>query len=94
MALEQGKHFVGYHNTEKMEAERDEDDGDRGGSEPEDRGFGFLTKKKTDSIVGGVIWWISGEGQPREYLLNGWFVVDVIVAAVKAEGPPLPPGAE
>jgi hypothetical protein len=74
MARERQKHFVGYHNHEKMAAERDDDEDT--GEEPADRRWGFLTKKNTDPIVGGVIWWITGEGQPREYYLDGWFVVD------------------
>lgn len=26
--------------------------------------------------MGGVIWWITGQGQPRQYYLDGWFIVD------------------
>jgi hypothetical protein len=75
MARQRQKHFVGYHNSEKMAAEQD-DTGEESGDEAGPAQYGFLTKKPTGPIVGGVIWWITGENKPREYYLDGWFVVD------------------
>ena len=71
MAGEQRRHFVGYHNHEKMAERRDAD-----GDEPSEGVWTFLTKKSTGPIVDGVIWWITGQWQPREYYLDGWFIVD------------------
>ncbi|MBX9626789.1 MAG: hypothetical protein K2X82_23515 [Gemmataceae bacterium] len=73
MSRGRDKHFVGYHNFGKMEADRgnEEDEAD----EPAAPEWGFMTKKSPDQFIGGIVWRITGEGQPRQYFLDGWFVV-------------------
>jgi hypothetical protein len=63
-------HYLVYHNAEKMGHSYRDDDG----RVPD--GYGIVTSKKPDSLIGSAVWVISGEGQPREYRLEYWFVVD------------------
>lgn len=66
------KHYLVYHSAEKMgHSFRDGDDGESGG----EGGFGIVTKKNVAGLPGCVVWLISGEGQPRDYRLEYWFVV-------------------
>lgn len=82
MSRGRDKHFVGYHNFEKMEADRgDEEDVADEADAPR---WGFLTKKNPDQFIGGVVWWITGEGQPRQYFLDGWFVVEGVETVSEA----------
>jgi hypothetical protein len=77
------KHFVGYHNYERMEEanlETEEtDETEELVEEPsagDDAPFGFVTGKKPERFVGQVIWGIQGQNKPREYYLYDWFIVD------------------
>lgn len=78
------KHFVGYHNYERMEeeaAQQIEDVEEVGGfagdsSVDNDAPFSFVTRKKPERFVGQVIWGIQGQYKPREYYLFDWFIVD------------------
>lgn len=88
-------HFVGYHNTEKMD---DESDGADDNYEPSRFSHSFVTRKSPDHMLGGIIWWVSGVGQPRLYTLNGWFEVvhtepiddDRFTFRVEGDGPTFP----
>lgn len=59
-----GKHFVAYHNDEKM---------------GHALGFGrskstsFGTNKTPGQFYDGQVWMISGAGTPRTFRLHGWF---------------------
>jgi hypothetical protein len=65
-------HYVVYHSAEKMgHSFRDHDDA---GSEVPTE-FSIVTSKKPDRFIDNVIWLISGEGQPRDYRLEYWFIV-------------------
>jgi hypothetical protein len=66
------KHYLVYHSVKKMgHSFRDGDDGESGG----EGGFGIVTGKSVAGLPGSVVWLISGEGQPRDYRLEYWFVV-------------------
>ena len=54
--------FVVYHSPDRM-----------GYSASSSGGFGFLTNKKTTSVIGSRVWLITGEGTPRTYYLRGHF---------------------
>jgi hypothetical protein len=65
------KHFLVYHSAEKMEHSfRDDEEGEGSGI------YSIVTSKKPDKLKGTVIWLISGEGKPRDYRLEYWFIVD------------------
>jgi hypothetical protein len=68
------KHYVSYHNAEKMGYTFEE-------SDP----FSVGTKKKIDRIVGGKVWSIAGVGQPRKYFLGACFIVDDVRPSDQAE---------
>jgi hypothetical protein len=59
------KHFVSYHNAEKM-----------GYAYEEATLFSVGTKKPVDRLVGNRVWSISGDGQPRTYCLRDTYIVD------------------
>jgi hypothetical protein len=63
------KHYVTYHNTEKMGYPCDETN-----IGP----FSIVTDKPVSSLRGNTLWLISGEGEPREYALCSVFVVDEV----------------
>lgn len=85
------KHFVGYHNFERMEQEAEEAALKAGENEMEEFGdeespseedgkgypYGFVTRKKPDRFIGNVIWGIQGQGRPRDYFLFDWFIVEI-----------------
>jgi hypothetical protein len=59
------RHFVAYHNTEKM-----------GRSFAEGNPFRILTNKPVDRYADGIIWVIFGEGRnPRRFSLGSFFRV-------------------
>lgn len=61
------KHFVSYHNADKM------------GYAYEDAvPFSVGTTKSVDRLVGNRVWSISGEGKPRTYRLHDTYIVDRI----------------
>src|SRR5947209_6566457 len=85
------KHFLGYHNFERMEEEAEEEalQGEEETTEAEGKEeqasdlsddeaypYYFVTRKKPDRFIGNVIWGIQGQGKPREYYLFDWFIVD------------------
>jgi hypothetical protein len=80
------KHFIGYHNFERMneqaeqeveEAESAEDpDAETPLEEDDAPHYGFLTRKKPERFVGHVIWGIQGQDKPRAYYLFDWFIVE------------------
>ena len=61
------RHFVVYHNPEKM-----------GYSADEIAELCIVTNKPVNNLIGDRIWLIQGEGRPRKYVLRGTFVVDSI----------------
>lgn len=62
------RHFVGYHNVDKM-----------GYSAAESDPLALYTSKNPKDLPGNVIWVIAGEGKnPRRYFLNSWFIVSEI----------------
>jgi len=68
------KHYLVYHNTEKMgKSFREYDHGPSG---PGTDDFSIVTRKSTAGLPGNVVWLISGEGKPhRDYRLEHWFIV-------------------
>lgn len=64
------KHYLVYHSAEKMGHSFREDDGESGEDD-----FGIVTRKNAAGLPGSVVWLISGEGKPRDYRLEYWFVV-------------------
>ena len=59
-------HYVQYHKTDKY-------------GPPLISGNTFvLTKKTTDGVHGCTVWLISGEGTPKRYFLEYYFVVDQV----------------
>jgi hypothetical protein len=58
------KHFVVYHNPEKMGYSADEI------YEP-----CIVTNKAVEGLIGNRIWLIQGEAKPRRYVLRGSFIV-------------------
>ncbi|HEY7311896.1 MAG TPA: HNH endonuclease [Gemmataceae bacterium] len=78
------KHFVGYHNYERMEEEAAQEieeaqEVEEFADEPsagDNARFAFVTRKKPERFVGQVIWGIQGQYKPREYYLFDWFIVD------------------
>jgi hypothetical protein len=64
------RHFVQYHNAEKMRPY----DSSRAG-------LGIVTNKvgRALPVPGDRIWLVTGEGRPRRYLLCSWFDVSKIV---------------
>jgi len=61
------KHFVQYHNVEKMDGRPSESY--------------ILTKKSgkfVEEVKGNKIWLISGDGRPRHYALCAFFIADEI----------------
>lgn len=68
------KHFVSYHNADKM------------GYAYEDAiPFSVGTKKSVDGLVGNRVWSISGEGQPRTYRLRDTYMVDALGSSEQDE---------
>lgn len=63
------KHFLVYHSAEKMGHSFRDEEGD--GTGP----YSIVTAKKADKLKGNVIWVISGEGKPKDYRLEYWFIV-------------------
>ncbi len=62
---ESEKHFVGYHNTEKM-----------GGPIQPATSYRVVTGKPTKRLEGNLVWMIAGEGnKPRQYSLASLFRV-------------------
>ncbi|MBZ5631180.1 MAG: hypothetical protein LAO06_20195 [Acidobacteriia bacterium] len=61
-------HFVQYHNPQK-----------RGGYRP--GGFGMVTDKPVDSIIGDRIWRVTKAGRPQRYCLCESFVVEQVGSA-------------
>ena len=62
------RHFVQYHNTEKM-----------GEDCAELKRFEILTDKSVDGLLGDTVWLIAGTGRdPRRYSLCQVFVVDEV----------------
>ena len=59
------KHFVVYHNPERMGYSADEL------TEP-----CIVTNKAVEGLIGNRVWLIQGSGKPRQYVLRGTFVVD------------------
>jgi hypothetical protein len=80
------KHFVGYHNFERMERTSEYDPiepelpgaGEAGGAAGSGHLFGFATGKKPDRFLGNVLWGIQGQGKPRDYFLFDWFLVEAV----------------
>lgn len=61
------RHFVQYHNTEKM----------RGPPRPAaGEPYRIVTSKPVGELTGNTVWLIAGEGKPRTYTLCYRFVVD------------------
>jgi len=61
------RHFIAYHNSEKMGYED---------SDPT-----VLYTSKTSSEIGDAIWIITGSGKsPKRFSLTSWFVVNEIAA--------------
>ena len=59
------KHFIAYHNTEKM-----------GRSLHEGEPLGLLTNKPVQPLIQNVVWFVTGEGSgPRRYALGSVFRV-------------------
>jgi hypothetical protein len=58
------KHFVVYHNPEKM-----------GYGAEEVSELCIVTNKPVANLIGNRVWLIQGEGKPRKYVLRGTFVV-------------------
>src|SRR5262249_24614589 len=58
------KHFVVYHNHERMGYSADEL------TEP-----CIVTNKPVEGLIGHRIWLIQGKGKPRHYMLRGTFIV-------------------
>jgi len=63
--MRDSKHFVVYHNPERMGYSAD------GLTEP-----CIVTNKAVAGLIGNRIWLIQGKGKPRQYALRGTFVVD------------------
>ena len=61
------KHFVSYHNADKM-----------GYAYEDALPFSVGTTKSVDRLVGNRVWSISGEGKPRTYRLRDTYIVDSI----------------
>ncbi len=59
------KHYVSYHNAEKM-----------GYSFEDSDVFSVGTKKPVDRLIGCKIWSLAGIGKPRKYFLGACFIVD------------------
>lgn len=59
------RHFVTYHNTEKM-----------GLSYEECTPFSVATTKAVDGLLGNRVWSIVGSGAPRRYALHDTYLVD------------------
>jgi hypothetical protein len=63
------KHYIVYHSVEKMGTTfRGPESGNSGE-------FCIVTRKKVDRLPGNIVWLISGEGKPRDYRLEHWFIV-------------------
>ncbi|MGK3990553.1 HNH endonuclease [Sorangium sp. So ce136] len=60
------RNYVAYHNAEKMGYAYSE----------AEQPFSFVTRKPVRHLRGARVWAITGEGNPRQYSLGGWFVVD------------------
>jgi hypothetical protein len=60
-------HYVQYHKTDQYGPP---------GSRPGH--FGIETNKSVDGLHGSTVWLISGEGTPKEYFLDCFFVVDEV----------------
>lgn len=71
-----GKHFVAYHNDEKM--------GHAFGI-GRTKSTSFLTNKPPEQFFDGQVWMISGSGTPRNYLLHGWFHAEDCHAAQEGD---------
>lgn len=64
------KHYLVYHSAEKMGHSFRDDNGGQTGD------YSIVTSKKPDNLPGNAIWLISGEGKPKDYRLEYWFIVD------------------
>jgi hypothetical protein len=58
------RHFVVYHNPERM-----------GYSADEVTELCFVTNKGVRNLIGDRVWLIQGAGKPRRYVLRGTFIV-------------------
>ena len=68
------KHFVSYHNADKI------------GYAFEDAiPFSVGTTKSVDRLVGQHVWSISGDGQPRTYSLRDTYIVDSVGPSAQSE---------
>lgn len=68
------RHFVAYHNSEKM-----------GYSAEESDPFSVYTSKCLGEVIGDTVWVIAGEEDGgRKYRLSSWFVIDSIEPSNKA----------
>jgi len=63
------RHFVQYHNPQRM----------GGPYRRSDKDFAILTNKDFDSLVGSTVWLVTSKGQrPRRYFLCSSFVIDEV----------------
>jgi hypothetical protein len=58
------RHFIAYHNTEKM-----------GRSLHEGQPLRLLTNKSINHLLQNIVWFVIGTGATRQYLLGSAFVV-------------------
>lgn len=63
-AVVAGKHFLSYHNAERM-----------GHAFEEATPFSVAASKSVKGLVGERVWSVSGEGRPRRYILRDTWVV-------------------
>jgi hypothetical protein len=62
------RHFIAYHNTERMGRPLHE-------GEP----LRLLTSKSVDRLIGDTVWFITGEGAgERQYAVGSVFRVDIV----------------
>jgi hypothetical protein len=61
------RHFIVYHNPEKM-----------GPLEPKDVELSIVTGKSVNGLLGDRIWLLMGEGRPRRVYLCATFIVDSV----------------
>lgn len=81
-------HYIVYHNADLMERSFRDD------PHPPSTEFSIVTKKLGHSLRGNAIWLISGEGKPRDYRLEYWFIVDDVQRQDEARFPTVVSGAE
>jgi hypothetical protein len=61
------RHFIAYHNTEKM-----------GYSLPDGNPQRVLAKRPVNGLRGNTVWLVEGTGTPRQYCLASVFRVDKV----------------